>query len=266
MKLISHELPLDLMIKHELEINDYTYVLLHKLIEDEAYANAIMDIRKSKPLRLIYLDNSCYELGASLDNNLLRQWSDKISASIVILPDVLGDCDMTLSRTFEYLDEYPSAATGGMAVMQGSSPDEMIHCYAELRDYRSEFDQPIEMIGIPFVFRWIERDPTLQANERIRLLQLMDDCRIIDRNRSHHLLGTWQASEFLSYRKYGWVWSIDTSNPVMAAIDGTPYSIDGLREKPKATFDSAYHLKTGDIDMDLLYSNINKFRSIVNDR
>jgi hypothetical protein len=171
---------------------------------------------------------------------------------------------MTLHRTFEYLDEYPSAATGGMAVAQGSSPDEMIHCYAELRDYRSEFDQPIEMIGIPFVFSWIERDPALQAAERIRLLQLMDSCRIIDRNRSHHLLGTWQASEFLHYRKYSWIWSIDTSNPVMAAIDGNAYETYGIDEKPKATFDSAYHLKESDIDMDMLYINVGKFRRIVN--
>jgi len=264
MKLISHELPLDLMAKHEYEINDYTYVLLHKLIEDEAYAAAVMDIRKTDPLRLIYLDNSCYELGASLDNKLLKHWSDKASADIVILPDVLGNRGQTLSRTFEYLDEYPQAAVYGMAVAQGSNPDELIDCYAELRDYRSEFDHPIEMIAIPFVFSWIERDPTLQANERIRLLQLMDAGRVIDRNRRHHLLGTWQAREFLQYRKFGWIWSVDTSNPIMAAIDGNAYETYGVHEKPKATFDSAYHLKEGDIDMNLLYSNVNMFRRIVN--
>jgi hypothetical protein len=264
MKLISHELPLDLMVKHEYEINDYTYVLLHKLIEDEAYAAAVMDIRKTDPLRLIYLDNSCYELGASLDNKLLKLWSDKASADIVILPDVLGNRGQTLSRTFEYLDEYPQAAVYGMAVAQGSNPDELIDCYAELRDYRSEFDHPIEMIAIPFVFSWIERDPGKQSAERIRLLRLMDSHRIIDRNRRHHLLGTWQAQEFLQYRNYGWVWSIDTSNPIMAAIDGTPYGPVGLDSKPKATFDSSYHLKGGDIDMDLLYSNVNMFRRIVN--
>lgn len=264
MKLISHELPLDLMVKYESKINNYTYVLLHKLIEDEEYASTVMSIRKNNANRIIYLDNSCYELGAALDNKLLSQWSHKLSVDIVILPDVLGDGDQTLKRTFEYLDEHPAAASYGMAVIQGSSPEEMLNCYAELRDYRSEFDQHIEMIGIPFVFNWIDRDPTAQSNERIRLLQLLDEFRIIDRNRRHHLLGTWQAREFHHYRKYGWIWSVDTSNPIMAAIDGNAYETYGVHEKPKATFDSAYRLKEGDINMDLLYNNVNKFRSIVN--
>jgi hypothetical protein len=50
----------------------------------------------------------------------------------------------------------------------------------------------------------------------------------------------------------------------MAAIDGNAYEAYGIDEKPKATFDSAYHLKESDIDMDMLYSNVGKFRRIVN--
>ena len=37
MPLITHEMPLDLMLDPGHEINDYLYVLLHKLIEDESF-------------------------------------------------------------------------------------------------------------------------------------------------------------------------------------------------------------------------------------
>jgi hypothetical protein len=262
MKLISHEIPLALIDDHQKKISDYMYVLLHKLIEDEVYAQKAMDHVKSHGM--IYMDNSCYELGASLSDDLLYEWCEKLGPDIVVLPDVLGDRDTTLARTFGFLDKYPHVANYGMAVAQGSSPKELIDCYAELRDYRSEHGDPITMIGIPFVFSWVEKTPAKQAAERISLLELMDERRIIDRNRRHHLLGTWQANEFNHYRNYNWVWSLDTSNPIMAAIDGEAYTDIGVFHKPMATFDSVYHLTERDINMDLLYSNVDKFRRIVN--
>lgn len=262
MKLISHEIPLDLIDNHQRKISDYMYVLLHKLIEDPVYAQKAFDYKKSGGF--IIMDNSCYELGASLEDELLHEWWDELGPDIVVLPDVLGDADATLKRTFGFLDKYPHVAKFGMAIAQGSNPAELIECYAELRDYRSEHDDYIEMLGIPFVYKWVEKEPAKQAAERINLLELMDRRRVIDRNRRHHLLGTWQANEFTNYRKYGWVWSLDTSNPIMAAIDGSRYTDMGLFQKPKATFDSVYDMKESDINMELLYYNVNKFKELVN--
>jgi hypothetical protein len=262
MKLISHEIPLALIDEHQRKISDYMYVLLHKLIEDPVYAQKAMDHQKSGGM--VYMDNSCFELGQSLSDELLYEWCEKLSPDIVVLPDVLGDRDATLRRTFDFLDKYPHVANYGMAVAQGSNPAELIDCYAEFRDYRSEHDDYIEMLAIPFVYNWVEKTPAKQAAERINLLELMDRRRVIDRCRRHHLLGTWQANEFSHYRDYGWIWSIDTSNPIMAAIAGDVYTNIGLFHKPKPTFDSVYHLSERDIDMKLLYNNVEKFRSIVN--
>lgn len=262
MKLIAHEIPLDLVDNHQRKISDYMYVLLHKLIEDSVYAEKTFAYKKSGGI--IFMDNSCFELGASLDDDLLFEWCEKLGPDIVVLPDVLGDADATLRRTFDFLDKYPQVANYGMAVAQGSNPAELIECYAEFRDYRSEHDDYIEMLGIPFVYKWAEKEPGKQAAERINLLELMDRRRVIDRNRRHHLLGTWQANEFTNYRKYGWIWSLDTSNPIMAAIDGTRYTNMGLFQKPQATFDSVYDMKEGDINMDLLYYNVSKFKELVN--
>ena len=264
-KLIAHETPLSIMKSDDhFKINDYTYVLLHKLIEDEEYFNAVKDIMNvgawNGTSHEVYLDNSCFELGSSLSNELLYEWCQKILPSVVILPDTLGNKKVTISQTDEFLDSYPDTAQYGMAVIQGNSPDEMIDCYQYFRDHPKN----IYMIGIPFVYSWIEKNPIKQAIERIKLLDKLNDSRVIDRNRPHHLLGTWWACEFSSYRDYQWIRSIDTSNPIMAAIDNNKYSDVGVIGKPKATFDSSYRMNISDIDMDLLYYNVNMFKEIVN--
>jgi len=271
-KLIAHETPLSLMKSQEdhFKINDYTYILLHKLIEDPEYYKTVVDIINigawNGTSHQVYLDNSCFELGASLSNELLYEWTQKLRPSVVILPDTLGNKEATISQTNEFLVSYPDTAGYGMAVIQGNSPDEMLDCYQEFRDQRvGDHEQDIYMIGIPFVYSWVEKDPLTQATERVKLLRRLNDLRIVDRNRPHHLLGTWYAGEFSHYRDYHWIRSIDTSNPVMAAIDGNKYSpvIGGVTEKPKATFDKVYNMNMGDIDMDLLYYNVNRFREIV---
>lgn len=261
-KLISHEIPLSLIDNHQNNISDYMFVLLHKLIADDKYAQKAYDYQKTNGM--VYLDNSCFELGVSLDDKLLYEYCDKLNPSVVILPDALGDAKTTLRRTFSFLDSYPYTANYGMAVAQGSTPDELISCYAEMRDYRNQYGNDIFMLGIPFVFRWAEKTPSIQAEARIELLDFMVRHRIIDTNRRHHLLGTWQAREFINYRDYNWIYSIDTSNPIMAAIDGHQYKDDGLDDKPQSTFDSVYYMEENDIDMDLLYYNVKTFRSIVN--
>ena len=254
---VSHEIPLSLIDEHQDFISDYMFVLLHKILEDEQYANTVLDF--SDHGEIIYLDNSCFELGESLDNKLLYEWYQRIEPEYVVLPDVLGDYRRTLQRSIEFADNYPEAIPNGMPVIQGSTPDEMIDCYNEFINYSDKWG----IIGIPFVYRWVDKDPTLQANERIKLLERMDrEC--IDRRFKHHLLGTWQAREFAHYRDYNWVHSVDTSNPVMAALDGTPYAgIHGLTQKPRSTFDSVYEMKEEDINMDLLYYNVDTFKQIV---
>ena len=156
-KLIAHETPLSIMKSEDhFKINDYTYVLLHKLIEDPEYYNAVKDIMNvgasTFTSHQVYLDNSCFELGASLSNELLYEWCQKLLPSVVILPDTLGNKEATISQTDEFLDSYPDTAQYGMAVIQGNSPDEMIDCYQYFRDHPKN----IYMIGIPFVYSWIE--------------------------------------------------------------------------------------------------------------
>lgn len=261
MPLISHEIPPALIENYQDQVSDYMFALLHKLIDSTEYFRLVTEYRDAGGV--VFLDNSCFELGASLDNDLLYKTYDIVRPDIVILPDVLGNADATVERTLAFIKEHPDVIDHAMAVPQGSSFDELIECYKLFRDFRLG-SQSFAMIGIPFVYPWLEKEPYFQANERIRLLNFMDREGIIDRDRKHHLLGTWQAREFAEYSRYNWIYSLDTSNPVMAAIDGDRYGPRGINEKPRANLDSSWHLTEEDIDMDLLMHNVKTFREIVN--
>ena len=69
---ISHEIPISIIDEHQDFISDYMFVLLHKILEDKEYANLALEF--SDHGEIIYLDNSCFELGESLDNELLYEW------------------------------------------------------------------------------------------------------------------------------------------------------------------------------------------------
>lgn len=252
-KLISHELPLSLMQTQHDEFNDYMYLLLHKCMEDKDYLAAAIAYKGVK-----YLDNSCFELGASLDKKDLEYYFNATQADIVIAPDVLGKRQDTLERTFDFIFTTRIPLKHIMVVAQGATIQEIIDCYNVFKQIKH-----IGMIGIPFVYSWIPKDPTLQAQGRIDLLDKMVKEEVIDTTKKHHLLGTWQAKEFAWYRNYNWIHSLDTSNPVMAACDGIAYTDLGIDVKPRSTFDSVYHKTKLDINMQLLYNNVKKFKEIV---
>lgn len=254
-KKISHEIPLSLIEEHQDFISDYMFALLHKAIEDKKYLNKVCEYRDAGGV--VYLDNSCFELGESLSNEVLFDYFEIIKPEILILPDTLGNKENTVKRSTQFLKQYPDTLHHAMAVIQGSSIEEMIECYIE----HTKIDG-LPWIGIPFVYSWAEKTPTIQATERIRLLERLEP--YIDDSINHHLLGTWQAREFAFYRDYDWIKSLDTSNPVMAALDGTKYGDFGILSKPKSTFDTTYHKKESEIDMKLLYYNVKLFRRIVN--
>ncbi len=56
--------------------------------------------------------------------------------------------------------------------------------------------------------------------------------------------------------------SIDTSNPVMAALEGMRYTNSGLIEKPKANMNDYFFMLSDQVDYELLSYNILKFREI----
>jgi hypothetical protein len=56
--------------------------------------------------------------------------------------------------------------------------------------------------------------------------------------------------------------SIDTSNPIMATIDGIRYNTLGMHSKPKSNMNDNVYMDLKDIDKELLYHNIESFKNL----
>lgn len=255
--LISHEIPHSLAkaeANGDYRINDYLFILLHRYIEDSTY-RSIVDNYDGFTI----LDNSCFELGAALSNNLIADYVEQIKPDVFVLPDVLGNMADTVDRSARFLEEYPELESKAMAVIQGNTKEEFGECYR----WVDENCPNLAMIGIPFCFNWgfsQKLDPIEHAMERVGLIDYLLKEGVIRKDIRHHLLGTWNVMEFGYYKEYDWVYSIDTSNPIAAAIDGDRYPIEW---KPKIKFDEFVDMDLTNRQMSDIMHNVRWFREVV---
>ena len=101
---------------------------------------------------------------------------------------------------------------------------------------------------------------------RVKLLGDLLKDGIINKKKPHHLLGCGLPQEFSFYKHsdYDWIYSLDTSNPVVHGIKGVTYRTEGLWSKESQKL---YELINFDIDpkqLDIIKNNIQKFRWYTN--
>jgi hypothetical protein len=77
-----------------------------------------------------------------------------------------------------------------------------------------------------------------------------------------HLLGTASPIEFGMYKNMPFIESIDTSNPIMAAIGEMPYTKMGLHLKPMANMNNIQGISKEFVNEDLVDFNVEMFRTI----
>lgn len=252
--IISHEIPHSLAeaeLAGKYHINDYLFILLHKYIDDARYRKIVDSYSGFK-----ILDNSCFELGEAMSNELIAEYVDIIKPDIFVLPDTLGDMRKTLDRSHQFLQQYPHLESKAMAVIQGDSYKEFADCYLE---FNNQYPN-LAMIGIPFCFNWAFRDnlaPFEHAMERVKLIDFLQKYGYIDNSIKHHLLGTWCSLEFKLYKNYRWIYSVDTSNPIAAGIEGDRYPII---HKPKIKFDEFVNMPFDQLNINSILDNVHIFR------
>ena len=79
-----------------------------------------------------------------------------------------------------------------------------------------------------------------------------------------HLLGCSIPQEFSWYDNNPRIESIDTSNPIMAALEGIEYKEHGLNTKPSANMNDHFDIDFMDINYGSILYNANKFKKINN--
>ena len=256
---ISHETPFCLLEK-SLEFNDYQYALPHLLESNEEYRNHFL---KCKEMGVeIYLDNSLHELGYAMDADTLLKWVNILEPSNFFIPDVWEDYAASIRNAKQWATVEMPTNTTKVAVVQAKSTYTAGLCVQAYRDlgykkiafsYGAEYYHEMcphpnkdlgKAIGRFMVLSTFQNNKTLLPNDRV------------------HLLGTASPIEFGMYKNMPFIESIDTSNPIMAAIGEMPYTKMGLYMKPIANMNKYQDISKEFVNEDIVEYNVEMFRKI----
>ena len=255
---ISHEVPRCLLTASP-EFNDYDYCLPHLLDIDEEYKQYFIDARDKG--RYVIMDNSLHELGEAYDHKRLLHWVNELQPNEFIVPDVWMQGHQTAAQAKYWKQyQYPEH-TKIIAVIQGTDKNDAYLCASLLNNLG--YDKLCVSYGATWYndfFPHTNADMG-KALGRIRFVQgllKLDQFK----DTKFHLLGCSIPQEFGWYNNHPQIESIDTSNPVMAALEGIEYKDHGLNYKPKANMNDHFNVKFEDIQYGSILYNTNKFRKI----
>jgi hypothetical protein len=256
---VSHETPLCLL-DDSLHFNDYDYALPHLFDEEPEYLEYF---RKAKAAgRYIIMDNSLHELGHAYSTERLMHWVNELEPNEFIVPDVWEDKTASIVNARSWANVIMPKNTTKVAVVQAKTLHEAFECTQIYKDlgykkiaysYGASYYNDIcvhpnkdlgKALGRVYVISTLYKQKALTKYDRV------------------HLLGCQVPQEFAWYRDIECIESIDTSNPVMAALEGIRYTNAGLTEKPKANMNDYLYMLGDQIDYDVLTHNLLKFREI----
>ncbi len=262
---IAHESPKSIFEEVQ-RFTDYDYALVHLFEEDEEYLKQFQQAALKG--REIILDNSIFELEEAFDADKFDSWVKHLKPTWYIVPDVLEDGYATIDKMEDWNNKgLGYKGSGKIGVVQGKTYDEIVDCY----NYMNK-EANVDMIAISFDYSYYTKSVP-HANKyvswmlgRVKLLGDLLKDGVINKDKKHHLLGCGLPQEFQFYKHsdYDWIYSLDTSNPVVHGIKGISYKDQGLWSKESQKL---FELINSDIDTDqlgLIKNNIQKFRWFTN--
>lgn len=264
--IINHEVP-KCLLSSSPKYNNYDFCLPHLLDQDEEYLQYYKDAKAKG--RYIIMDNSLHELkdvnkGHGYNHDRLHYWLNEIKPDEFIVPDVWENLTKTLINAKEWINfKYPKN-TIPVAVVQAKSYKEAEYCYSGLKVYG--YKKIAFSYGANY-YKNISKHPNLymaKALGRILVISKLYKSKIIKPLDRIHLLGCSLPQEFGWYKDMPFIESIDTSNPIMAAIDNIKYKPWGLDTKPKANMNTHFDISPMEFNVRLVYENVKMFKEINN--
>ena len=265
--LVSHESPISILNKSR-NYNDYDYALVHLFETNPEYYSFF---KASKTLgREVLLDNSIFELGKAFDTKKFVKYIEELKPSYYVVPDVLEDSQKTIASFHKFCIEYGKLPGLKIGVVQGTTYQELVDCYKYMSDNA-------DYIAISFDYSWYQTVTETNSNSatkvevlekqckgRKRLIGMLQEDKIWNYNKPHHLLGCSLASEFKHYKWDKSIRSLDTSNPVVAGILGKRYYKGiGLLMKPSVLLADLINAEvTKEQEEDILY-NVSEFKNLI---
>jgi hypothetical protein len=256
---IYHEAPLrafDLVQQY----TDGDYALVH-LLKNPTYKRAFKLAKLND--REIILDNSVFELGQAYDDSLFAAEVERMEPTWYIVPDVLSNMDGTLERFRKFVNKHPELPGGRVGVVQGSSNAQLLRCYEQLEPHCDmiafSFDYVHWGLAIP------QHESKWHAYMEGRREFLNNYQGFFNKDKPHHLLGCALPQEFVAYpRNWDWLYSVDTSNPVVHGMLGIAYSPEGLYSKSTIKLAEMIDSDVNAIQCSRILHNIDMFRRFCN--
>lgn len=223
---IAHEAPKSIFKKVQ-ECTDYDYALVHLFEEDPAYYQKFQEALIKG--REVILDNSIFELGEAFDMGKFAEWICKLKPTYYIVPDSLEDVDGTMANMEKWIREYEPyipRECKKMGVVQGKSYPDIQFCYEYMVN-----SAKVDKVAISFDYSYYEESvphPNKLISWALGRVKLLGDLRkqgVLREDIPHHLLGCGTPGEGIFYNSedFGFIDSMDTSNPVLHGCLGFEY-------------------------------------------
>lgn len=267
------------MLDNNNELNEYDFVLFHLYKTNQKYREYFLNQRKEYPERLMIFDNSAYEFfvkGEKLDAGEFYKAIMELNPDYYILPDTLMNMAKTILDTKSFLNVYgvsirndANVKSEPLAVVQGNSVAEMMHCVSEYKKLR------INAVALPFhnsFYRDMDVDEDIMndffsefgpdnvdAEYAMGRVQLMRAWKgwLKDSFKHIHLLGSHQPYEKKYYHDFD---TMDTGYPVKCALEGVMLGND--YKKPNTIIDDFLDKDLDDGVKERIKINIKKFKQI----
>ena len=256
---VAHECPLSLL-EESLRFNDYCYALVHLFEEYPEY----FDFFKRALLnnKEVILDNSLFELGEAYNDEGFAECVAELKPNYYIVPDVWENSEKTINKFDHWYKDLPGLKIG---VVQGNSWNSMLECY---RYMSAKADYIAVSFGLSYFNVTGEGNTVLErrTSGRQRFITQLISEGVWNWNKPHHLLGCNLAREFRFYINHNIfnIRSVDTSNPIVAAIHNLQYNGDlGLETKPETKLADLIETKLDNDQLQIMEYNVKMFKSIL---
>ena len=261
---IAHESPKSIFTEVQ-RFTDYDYALVHLFEEDakylELFENALANGRE------VILDNSIFELEEAFDADKFASWIRTLKPTWYIVPDALEDTKKTMSQMAEWNMKYSNLPGKKIGVVQGKTYEQIKACYSYMDKLAN-----VDMIAISFDYSYYT-ESVPHSNKyvswmlgRVKLLGDLLRDGVINVNKPHHLLGCGLPQEFAFYKhsNYDWIYSLDTSNPVVHGLKRIIYGEEGLWDKQSQKLFTMINSEVSGNEWNDILVNIQKFRWFAN--
>jgi len=258
---IAHESP-KCIFSDVQQYTDYDYALVHLFEEDKEYLKLFRDALDKG--REVILDNSIFELEEAFDADKFVEWVKILKPTWYIVPDALEDCKKTMSQMASWNLKFKDVPGKKIGVVQGKTYEQIKNCYKFMDT------SGVDMIAISFDYSYYEvstPNPNKFISWMLGRAKLLGDLLrdgVINESKPHHLLGVGLPQEGMLYRNYDWIYSMDTSNPVVHGIKNIQYRDAGLLNKESQKLFEMINENKENINLNKVLYNIHKFSNFWN--